>query len=264
MVSCGRVATRVLLLAGSLLGAGGCGPRVWIEETVTQPLPMSALTELTIKTHNGHIGFEGRPDISDGTITVSKRAGGRTLDQAEEAMDAIEVAVESSGDGHTTLGWKWSVPRAFGWGAQVDFDVVARGSVNLQAQTHNGQIKVSGLSGDVEALTHNGGISMQTTGSNVEAKSHNGQIVAGLDCDGAVGGSMATHNGHIQVTFGDAGSAIVACETHNGAINADSAIPLKHTSKRRAEAKIGAGEGRLTLITHNGGISIKKSSKQKE
>ena len=65
-----------LLVTTALTACIGCslvgGPRVWIEETETHQLALSGLTDLTVRSHNGRIEFQGRDGISEGVVNVTK------------------------------------------------------------------------------------------------------------------------------------------------------------------------------------------------
>lgn len=281
-----RYSRLFVLLAGTLvLGQTGCvlingGSRVWTP-VVTEKLPIDTenLRALEVRTHNGTIAFDGQPaGTPDAYVTVSKKAGGRSREDAEEALAALNVFVESAGDGTQRIGWKWNGIKRRGWIAAVSFDVHAPEDVRFDAQTHNGAITIQGAASDVHvqthngrvevnskagklyAKTHNGGITAHYDGRDVTLVTHNGHVTADLNRCGAIGGRIQTHNGSVDVIVGERTSARLECRSYNGGIRCD--VPLQDTlvKRRRLSGTMGSGEGKLDVTTHNGRIRIKSSA----
>lgn len=255
------------------------GPRVWTaEQTERFAIETDALKALDVTTHNGRIAFTGLPaGASDAYVVVTRKGGGVTFGAAEEALAAIDVFVESAGDGTQRIGWRWNGVRHAGWGARVHFDIHAPGNVNLTAKSHNGGIKISGSSAEVRAVTHNGRLTVASTGARLVAETHNGginatfggddvtlithngSIVADLVGSSAPGGSITTHNGGVTAVLGPEASTTLRCRTGNGGIRCNVPLMSSEVSRHRLSGTIGSGEGRLGVTTHNGGIRIKTS-----
>lgn len=262
---------------------GGCswgGTNVWTEPA-TERIDLNAaeLRALEVKTHNGAITFDGQPaGTPEAYVTVTKKGGGSNLDQAEAALNAIDVFVEDAGAGTTRIGWKWAQRKRPSWGGSVRFDINAPGEIGLDATTHNGSVKATGVSGDVSLLTHNGPITVDSGGGSLRARTHNGQVDAtyngesivlkthngrvSADLTGcaAVGGSITTHNGGVVVLVGDQISTGLDCRTHNGRINCNAPLQSMQVSRRRLTGRLGASDKQLDVQTHNGSVRIKKSA----
>lgn len=275
----------ILMAATLVLGQTGCvliggSPRVWTA-VVTETLSIDTenLRALEVRTHNGTIVFDGQPaGTPDAYVTVSKKAGGRSREDAEEALTALNVYTESAGDGKQRIGWKWNGIKRRGWIAAVSFDVHAPEDVRLDAQTHNGAIKVRGASNDVSvqthnghievdvkagklyARTHNGGIIARYEGNDVTLVTHNGHVRADLHRCAEIGGRIQTHDGGVEVVVGDRTSARLNCRSHNGGIRCS--VPLQDTlvTGRHLTGTIGAGERTLDVTTHNGRVRIKNNA----
>lgn len=184
--------SRVICLLGSILpltgtgcivnlGVSGCsGPTVWTTSTTEKlPIETANLKALEVRTHNGSITFDGQPvGTTEAFVNVTKKAGGLTQADAEEALDAIDVYVEPAGSGAQRIGWKWKGARHATWRAQVSFDIQAPGNLRFDGVTHNGAVKIDDVAGDVKVITHNGRVDVESTDGKLYAETHNGRIAA--------------------------------------------------------------------------------------
>ena len=265
-----------------IIGVGdGCwsdGPSVWTEAVEERTIDTTGLTALEVRTHNGSIDFQSQAAGGSASVTVKKKAGGATQEDAEEALAAINVLIEPVGNGETRISWKWAVPKKAQWGGDVSFAIRAPGSLHFDAETHNGAIAVAEVSGDVKVVSHNGKVKVRSNngklhaetqngevdatyaGPEVNISSHNGEVLADLSKCGAVGGSITTHNGQVRIEVGKNTAATLKCETHNGKIDCDA--PLSDSRKARGEltGKLGSGGPSLNIETHNGSIRIKNTA----
>ena len=280
--------TQWLSLVGglSLLVNAGCivigvrgwaGPSIWTEAVVEErALDATDLTGIEVRTHNGSVTFAGQPAGStDGHVTITKKAGGLTVADAEKALEAIDVYVEPAGAGGQRIGWRWKGIKHPTWRAQVSFDIQAPGQIRFDGETHNGSVSVHGVVGEVRVETHNGRVDVESSagrlyaethngrintryvGDDVTLVTHNGRVVADLSECAAIDGHITTHNGGIEVTVGPATSARLNCSTHNGAIRCKVPLDDSYFARRRLTGTIGTGEGDLVVTTHNGGVRIK-------
>lgn len=251
--------------------------RVWITSTEERTIEGSGLSALEVRTHNGAVDFQGQPDGAPASVTVKKKAGGRTDAEAQEAMAAIEVIVEPNGD-TTRIGWRWRGIKHRHWSGDVSFEIRAPGSTELDLETHNGAIAVRGATNDVDVETHNGELILEASGKSLSAQTHNGsvkaafsgasldlethngQIVVDLSGCKSVSGSVTTYNGSVRLAVGTEVSATLQCRTHNGTVDCN--VPLNESRQSRGalEGTLGAGGGKLDVVTHNGEIHIDRSS----
>lgn len=291
----------MVLWAGLLpLTSSGCiigsfGSKVWTPPVTEQrSLDADDLKALEIRTHNGSIQFTGQAGSTAQTeITITMKAGGKTLEDAQAALDAMEVFLESSGEGTWQLGWRWIGRKHRSWGASVSFDITGPGTILIDAETHNGAIKILGAERDVRVVSHNGAVNAHTSDGSLYARthngplevsaggeklyakthngrvtatfageeltlvSHNGRIVAGLEECGAISGKIETHNGGVELTLGENISTHLTCQANNGRIRFDLPVQTITKSRRNLEARLGEGHGNLSVTTHNGGVRIK-------
>lgn len=281
----GLVGTLLLSSTGCIVIAGGgwclgCSKTVWTE-TTTERLALDAgdLRALEVRTHNGSIRFQNQPaDGAEAFVIVTRKAGGRTQASAQEAMEALEVFVEPAGTGAQRIGSRWQGVKQSDWRRHVSFEIHAPGNLSLDAETHNGSIKIEGVAGDVKVVTHNGRINVESAGGSLYArthnggivasyageevilKTHNGRIVVDLNRCGALDGTIETHNGRIEVVVGDETSVVLKARTYNGSISCSVPLTESEATGRRITGRIGTGQGSLAVTTHNGSVRVKKAT----
>jgi hypothetical protein len=283
------------------LAVVGCsaGPTFWTDEVVEQLRIEHAVgARLDVRTHNGAITLRGRnQDGSDSSavIQVRRSAGGRTPEEADAAMKALEVFCKEAGESRYDIGWRWTEPKRPDWGARVSFEIDAPQAVTLAGVTHNGSIVVRHVSGPVDARTHNGGITIEAVAGDVRAVTHNGSVRAesagdvtsiethnghvtgtfrgkrldvvthnggvqlNLDECGSLSGSIATHNGSITLSVGPRASAELTCNTYNGTIRSDAPLTVREVSRRTLRGRLGDGGSPLSATTHNGSIHLHRA-----
>ncbi len=268
------------LLVGVALSSAGCisinghwGPGVWTEKsTERMAVDTTGLKRIEVNTHNGFIHFTGTS--GEAYVVVTKKTRGLTADDAARAMDALEVFVESAGEGTQRIGYRWKGIKSPTWVASVAFDIHAPSEIDLSGATHNGRVNITGLAGDLTFATHNGAITADTSGAKLTAATHNGGIQAtfsGRDLNLAthngsitadlagcqvVRGRIETHNGGVEMTVDDSTSLELDVQTENGGIRCSVPMQEKEKSRRRLVGKIGDGGELLAIRTHNGSVHV--------
>jgi hypothetical protein len=289
---------RILLLCALTAAfAGGCyfdwswNTKVW--ETAEEDLKLSTggLKALQVETHNGAITLNGAEGADSFDVHVTIKAGGEDEFDAADCLDAVELVNEVE-DGVQKLGWKWAVKRKRTWQASVTFDITLPSDLSVEAVTHNGEVRLTGLdskavlrthNGSVivvdhketlDAVTHNGRIEADVVGSQVKlvthngtvnidvvtddvmVETHNGRVLGRLDSKAACSGSLTTHNGSISISLGDGLSADVSGTTDNGRVIVNREMDIRVKKKRHFVGTVGDGGGKLDLETHNGDITV--------
>jgi hypothetical protein len=142
---------------------------------------------------------------------------------------------------------------------QVEFTVQVPRGVKLDAESVNGGIEATGLTGDVRAETVNGSIRLATSGL-ASAESVNGSINVTMGrADWAGDLKFETVNGGITVSFPTDVNADVVASTVNGDIETDFDLTVSgRFGPKRLSGKIGTGGRKLYLDTVNGAIAIKR------
>ena len=282
-----------VFLCGCCFQIGGCIPQVEHKREVRLSAPMSQSGAFATQTHNGSITITGA-DVTDCNLTATITARADNEEKAKKLAEEVKIKLEPSGSKLIAKIEKPSlVPNKY---VSVDFVITVPDKTSLDLTTHNGQIEITNITGQVKGTTHNGGISagkvsgpiiLQTHNGNVDCrnitgdmtlgthngnvlcveasgnmqlKTHNGQINASYSKSArpVCNVSIVTHNGDAKLTAPPNFSAKVNASTHNGSINTD--LPITVTgkmSKGELKGTIGAGEGNLHIETHNGSIKIK-------
>lgn len=261
--------------------AFGCD-NVWTD-TKTQELALdsSAIASLDVSTENGAIEFSAEDNPASKAIVIATiRAAAGSESDAELARSNIHVFVEPNAHGGQSVGWRWAKSPDKSWQGEVNFAIRAPGKLQLDAETHNGKVVVTGVVGDTRLVSHNGEIKANAKGGKLDIQTHNGKTAATYDGpsihlvthNGEVqadiaqaaspGGSIESHNGAINVVVNEKTSAEWICDTDNGTIRFD--VPANVTRKAgdSLRAVTGAGGSKLALSTHNGSIVVRSGSRQ--
>jgi hypothetical protein len=142
----------------------------------------------------------------------------------------------------------------------VHFTVRVPRGVAFVPVTVNGEVKATGLDGDVTASTVNGSIRVSTNGR-AEAQTVNGSIEATAGrADWTEDAVFKTVNGSITVTLPASAGAELKAETLNGEI--ETSFPVTNTTtgrlaRRRLSGTIGGGGPSLQMSTVNGSIRLR-------
>ncbi len=154
-------------------------------------VPVSAGTLELRPEFNGGVKIE-RGSGSAYDITACIGAGGRTLAEAQAAVDNVKLVIDGSRV-HLT-GTADSTSRIRSWSVQLI--VTAPDGANIDAETTNGPISVSGVSGTLALRASNGPIAMEDVNGDVRARASNGPITV----EGSRGRfDIETANGPIDV-----------------------------------------------------------------
>lgn len=260
---------------GCIIITGSWGQHtIWTEETTERiPFDSSGLEKIDVRSHNGAISFV--PETGDAYVIVKKKAGGDCIEDAEDALAALDVYVDRAGNTTCRMGYKWDGLKHSSWRAAVAFEIHGPADVSLTGQTHNGPVTVDGLQGSLDIETHNGSVRAATTGKDISVLTHNGRIDATFggrtvdlvthngsvradltDC-GPVDGRIATHNGSVEVLVGPGTDMDLDCRTANGRIRCSAPIQAVDATRRSLRGRFGDGSGgSLEVETHNGSVHV--------
>jgi DUF4097 and DUF4098 domain-containing protein YvlB len=158
----------------------------------------------------------------------------------------------------------------------IDLIIQVPYSTSLELEAHNfGDITVENVTGEIEANNHNGAIRLTGISGVVVANTWNGEVVVSftsVDPDKAM--SFSTWNGDIDVTFPANIKASVKMKSEQGEVYSDFDIQLDTTSQKKEVKKegkyrisfekyiigsINGGGPEYHFKTYNGDIFIRKS-----
>jgi hypothetical protein len=177
-------------------------------------------------------------------------------DRAEAQGLAKEVVVQARGDRVYADGP--SNRRYQGW--SVSYEVWVPRRMNVETETHNGSVSVSGVTGRMDLRAVNGSIRLAQVGGDVRAETTNGSVSAALSGTTWAGGflDMQTTNGSVTLDIPRGYNAQLETSTVNGGMNIDFPITVQGSIGRRITTKLGNGGPRIRAETTNGGVRIRE------
>ena len=274
-VSLGSLLCLLVVTAGCCINIGSCAMRAKYQRTVQLSAPLSPGSSFAAQTHNGSITIAGA-DVTDCNLTATIVAQAVTEEDAKKLAERIKIKLEPWGDKLTAKIDKPTFMR--NQSVSVNLDVTVPNRSDLELTTHNGEIRITDITGRLNGTTHNGKVTAEQISGTTELRTHNGsmicrQISGDTQLKTHNGGikvfyseyapsvcniSLITYNGGIELTTPSSFSGEVDASTHNGSIRTDLPITVVgKVSKSKLTGKIGIGQGKLRLETHNGSIRIK-------
>jgi DUF4097 and DUF4098 domain-containing protein YvlB len=265
----------LIVSASCCINVGGWALNARYERTVKLSAPLKSGSTLAAQTHNGGITITGA-EVTDCNVTAKITANALTDEDAREVAEQTKITLVPFGDKLTIKIEKPAIMTHRS--VCVEINATVPNKTSLELYTHNGAVKITDITGDIDAITHNGGVNVTQTEGSTKLETHNGSITC-KDISGDA--KLKTHNGGIKVYYSETAkpicnvsavthnggvelvsppnfSASIEVSTHNGSIKTDLPIMLTgEISKTKLTGKIGTGEGRLHLETHNGSIRIK-------
>lgn len=261
--------------ACSCINIGGYGMRAKYERTVQMSSPMSPGSSFEAQTHNGSIKIAG-DNITECNLTATITGRAKTEEDAQKLAERTTVKLESFGG---RLIAKINKPTFLrNQSVSVSFDVQVPNESDLKFTTHNGSMEITNITGRLNGITHNGKIITEQVSGIVELHTHNGSIIC-RDISGDT--RLKTHNGSIKAYYSQAVPSVcdislitynggielatpsnfsgeIDISTSNGSIRTDLPITIVgKISKSKLTGKIGSGQGKLHLETHNGSIRVR-------
>ncbi|MBN1806133.1 MAG: hypothetical protein JW837_12865 [Sedimentisphaerales bacterium] len=264
----------MVVLTGCCINIESCAMRAKYERTVYLSSPLSPGSIFEANTHNGYIKVAGS-DVTDCNITATITARAATEEEAQKLAEQTTVKLVPFGNRLTARIDKPAFLTNQSVGVSLDIQVPNK--VNLELTTHNGSVAVKDVEGELNGTTHNGQITAERISGTTKLYSHNGSVI----CKEISGDTqLKTHNGGVRVYYSEAAPSVcdislitynggieleapanfsgeVDMSTHNGSIRTDLPITVVgKISKSKLAGKIGSGDGKLYLETHNGSIKV--------
>jgi hypothetical protein len=146
------------------------------------------------------------------------------------------------------------------WSASFRLDVPA--DADLDLESGNGGLSLTGVSGRARLATVNGGIHLDRVGGKVHGTTTNGGLhvtLSGSEWEGD-GLDVTTTNGGVHLEIPAGYNARLEASTVNGGIHSD--LPGAGERGRRGnriEADLGRGGATLRLATTNGGLHVERN-----
>lgn len=202
---------------------------------------------------NGSVRFFGA-DRNDVLVRALIQTYADTRAEAEQL--AKEVRIEAGNERVYSDGP--SNRRSRGW--YVSYEVWVPRRMNLEAETHNGGLRVRDVTGRMDLRAVNGSIALSGVGGNIRAETTNGSVSASLTGTTWAGEylDLETTNGSVTLDIPRGYNAQLETGTVNGGMNIDFPITVQGSIGRRISTRLGNGGPRIRAMTTNGGVRIRE------
>ena len=203
---------------------------------------------------NGGVSVEGwnRDFVS---VRARVWASASSMARAEELAEEVTLNVRGgrvSADGPDS-------GRRESWG--VSWEIMVPTDTDLDLETHNGGIDITGVDGRIAFRALNGGVHLIDVAGDVEGRTTNGGLeveLSGSSWDGA-GLDVQTVNGGVTLRVPTNYSAELVTGTVNGGIELDFPVTVQGRLGRRLAVTLGEGGPTVRATTTNGGVRLERS-----
>jgi hypothetical protein len=244
-------------LAAFVFLSPGCSLGATYQRRVHLSQRFEAGQTFKAKIHNGAIRATGiETPTCDVTAVITGRA--QTVDEAKKIAERIDIVLDSTREGLTAR--IINPPLLETQDYSIDYHILLPSKTRLEFETHNGAINVERMLDPTHLLTHNGSIDCLQVSGRVQAQTHNGPVRIRYDKENLnpLDTNISTHNGSIEIDTPDDLSALLNISTHNGSINVVRPVTVSgRIEKNYLDGRIGTGDGRIFLRTHNGSVTFR-------
>jgi hypothetical protein len=237
-------------------------------ETFERTLNVRPGTALEVENVNGSISVSAwdQPRVR---IYAVKKVSARDSDVGRAALGALKIEISQS-DRFVKIDTIYPkrnddgnlLDMIFGGSgnvnSQVKYEISVPRAMNIEADTVNGSIKISGVAGEIELDTTNGKIDVVDCSGSVDASTTNGGINVELRSVTA-GREMKfeTTNGRIALAVPSNLGAEINAATTNGSVRSDLPLVTQRFSRTSLRGTLNGGGPEIKLRTTNGGIDIR-------
>ena len=276
------VRTLLLALAGLALSVAAAHAAT-VKETLRESHPLAPGGRLDVRNVNGGVVIEAW-DKAEVEMIAEKQAKAGSEAEAKKKLAEVKIEVTKTADG---LKIATKMPKRnygfFDWvfghsgNVNVRYTLHVPRKAELDVDTVNGGVKVSGTEGKTRLITVNGRIEVARVAGRIDAETTNGGVqvtdsrgaVSALTTNGAIevelknvtpGSDLAlsTTNGGVSVRLPKGVRLSLDAATTNGRVSSEFSVAGGSSSKKRLSGDINGGGGKLRVRTTNGSISIDK------
>jgi len=254
LTRCGIVSMALIFLIGNVMLADGEAQTkresFVLDGSLHKTYSLERNGSFTLENHNGDIEIVSW-DKQEVDIEIIERYGWED--------EKIEIEIISSGNRLEVVARRPDFFDRSWWGSnrqtpQAEFKVKVPKQVELDVNSHNGEIDVTDIEGKVMLETHNGRVTTNTVNGNVKIETHNGDIEVG----NLTGDFQAeSHNGEVEL---DVATGEVDVRVHNGSIRFRD-VKCKEMFAETNNGRIYGNfepddNGNYDFSTHNGRIDV--------
>jgi DUF4097 and DUF4098 domain-containing protein YvlB len=222
-----------------------------------QTIPSGA--RLTIETGRGNVVVSAA-EGSDLRVHAVESAAGSTESAARERMQDIQVVVERTGDGYRIHPLHQD---EFRRRVSVDLNVEVPKTASVTASSARGDIRLTGIGGNVEVLSRNGDVEVRDAGSNVSVDMQKGDARI-MRAGGNVRIAGRGDDVNISDVSGDAtvdGPFVGTLRIHNAAKTTRCTSPWADLTTGRVTGQIEIDSGDISLSNFAGPTRITAHNK---
>lgn len=145
------------------------------------------------------------------------------------------------------------------WSWSVSYRLEVPHQIDVTAESTNGPLEASDVSGDIELTTENGPIELSSVGGTVRARTENGPLevtLTGARWNGS-GLDAETENGPVELTLPSSYAAHLETGTVNGPMSISFPITVQgHIDTKRLSMDVGGGGPTVRVVTTNGPVTV--------
>jgi len=246
---------RPLVCALALLASGGLAASVTEEETFSFTLNDGG--RFSVSNVNGSITVTGGSGNNVEIVAVKKADNQDELDEIEVKISHSDDAISIETDLSESDSW-YSHDNNSG---SVRYEIIVPTGTHLKSvETVNGDVEISGVSGNVTAETVNGDLELTGLAADAGLCTVNGSINASFNkLEGQQRVKAETVNGRVTITLPSNADASVSADSLNGSISGrDFGLETDEGFVGSdLNGEIGDGSARLNIDTVNGSIKIR-------
>jgi hypothetical protein len=254
---------RVFAMSAALLlapFAAGCELAMAREQATaewTKSYQLAAGGRFELDNVNGRIDVQGW-EGSTVDVRAERLGKGSTPEEAKRMLDRIQI-VEEASPSHVRLQTKVTTSTSWlGGGTEVRYFVKVPAGAEVDVETVNGGVEITGVRGRVIAETTNGGVTARRISGPIDASTTNGGVDVDVETVAEPGIDLECTNGGISLRLPRDAKATLAAHITNGGIHADN-LPIEligEATRRRLQGRLNGGGPRIALDGTNGGIRI--------
>jgi hypothetical protein len=264
---------QLILFALLTAAVAGCGYSHLFEDQGALEPPQTGVNSLDVETGNGFVRVTRVDDTTGIHITYTRRAHGRSREDAEEHVNDIVVSSQVEGgvlkvradwpDGARTYGCDFNVQMAL----RIPVDIrtsngliaVANTDAPAVLETTNGPIEAAGTSGPTTARSTNGAVRFTGHRGSLDAGTTNAPVTCAVEVlipSDAV--KLASTNGAVTLLVPDETQADFDASTSNAEVTVDGFpdISYSRTERTHKTGTVNGGGAQITLASSNGDVDL--------
>jgi len=210
---------------------------------------------LELRSINGAVVVIGDSTTADVIVSGKKIVQSDSEIDAQNYLKNLKVSIAESGA--TLLVTSEQPEKTDGRNVSIEYEIHVPRQWATTVDLINGGCSFESLTGDVAATVANGNVALNDLNANADVRITNGQIEGAIELPLHGVLNAQTTNGIIVFALPKTTSAQFSAAVTNGTVNVNGLTLNDMTgSQKEIRGVIGAGDGRISLKTTNGNISV--------